>query len=83
MASRILKPDVRKAMLAFDVFEKWGIDAVGPLPVTQRGKCYVLMDVDYLSAGMKQKQSSKSLAKKLKNLFMKMFVAAMVCHWSC
>ena len=49
--SRILKPDVRKAMLAFDVFEKWGIDAVGPLPVTQRGKWYILTAVDYLSLG--------------------------------
>ena len=49
MASRILKPDVRKAMLSFDVFYKWGIDAVGPLPATQRGKCYILTAVDYLS----------------------------------
>ena len=50
MASRILKLDVRKAMLDFDVFEKWGIDAVGPLPTaTQRGKCYILTAVDYLS----------------------------------
>ncbi|MCO5573942.1 hypothetical protein L7F22_027720 [Adiantum nelumboides] len=35
--------------MAFDVFEKWGIDAIGPLPITSRGKSYILTAVDYLS----------------------------------
>ena len=35
-------------MLSFDVFEKWGIDTIGPLPMTIRGKCYILTAVDYL-----------------------------------
>ena len=46
---RILKPELRKTILAHDVFEKWGIDAVGPLPITSRGKSYILTAVDYLS----------------------------------
>ena len=54
-------------MLAFDVFEKWGIDAVGPLPVTQRGKCYILTAVDYLSRWAEAKAvkqiTSKHVAK--------------------
>ena len=45
---RVLKPELRKTILAFDIFEKWGIDAIGPLPVTSRGKCYILTAVDYL-----------------------------------
>ena len=43
---RVLKPELRKTILAFDVFEKWGIDAVGPLPITSQGKSYILMVVD-------------------------------------
>ncbi|MCO5567944.1 hypothetical protein L7F22_021640 [Adiantum nelumboides] len=35
--------------MAFDVFEKWGIDAIGPLPITSRGKSYILTTLDYLS----------------------------------
>ena len=27
---RVLKPELRKTILAFDVFEKWGVDSVGP-----------------------------------------------------
>ena len=46
---RVLKPELRKTILAFDIFEKWGIDAVGPLPITSRGKSYILTAVDYLS----------------------------------
>ena len=28
MGKRVLKPELRKTILAFDVFEKWGIYAV-------------------------------------------------------
>ncbi|MCO5594211.1 hypothetical protein L7F22_048236 [Adiantum nelumboides] len=35
--------------MAFDVLEKWGIDAIGPLPITSRGKSYILTTMDYLS----------------------------------
>ncbi|RYA46319.1 hypothetical protein DD606_24495 [Enterobacter cloacae complex sp. GF14B] len=35
--------------MAFDVFEKWGIDAICVLPITSRGKIYILTSVDYLS----------------------------------
>ena len=45
----MLKPELQKTILSFDVFEKWGIDAVGPLPITSRGKSYILTAVDYLS----------------------------------
>ena len=67
MASRVLKPGIRKTMLAFNVFEKWGIDAIGPLPVTQRGKCYILIAMDYLSRWAEAKAvkqiTSKEVAK--------------------
>ncbi|MCO5579123.1 hypothetical protein L7F22_032975 [Adiantum nelumboides] len=46
---RVLKPELRKTIMAFDVFEKWGIDAIGPLPITSRGKSYILTALDYLS----------------------------------
>ena len=46
---RVLKPKLCKTILAFDVFEKWGIDVVGPLPITSRGKSYILIAVDYFS----------------------------------
>ena len=43
-----MKPELRKTILAYDVFEKWRIDAMGPLPITGRGKSYILPAVDYL-----------------------------------
>ena len=45
----MLKPELRKTITDFDVFEKCGIDAAGPLPITSRGKSYILTAVDYLS----------------------------------
>ena len=63
MAIGVLRPNVWKTMLAFDVFKKWGIDAIGPLHVTQRGKCYILTAVIYLSRWTEAK-SIKQIAIK-------------------
>ncbi|MCO5584216.1 hypothetical protein L7F22_038140 [Adiantum nelumboides] len=51
-------------MLGADlVFEKWGIDAVGPLPITSRGKNYILTAVDYLSRWAEAKAVRQITAK--------------------
>ncbi|MCO5551876.1 hypothetical protein L7F22_005382 [Adiantum nelumboides] len=67
MASRVLRSEIRGTILAYDVFEKWGIDAIGPLPITARGKCYILTAVDYLSKWAEAKPvkqiTSKDVAK--------------------
>ncbi|MCO5586148.1 hypothetical protein L7F22_040087 [Adiantum nelumboides] len=67
MASRVLRSEIRGTILAYDVFEKWGIDAIGPLPITARGKCYILNAVDYLSRWAEAKPvkqiTSKDVAK--------------------
>jgi len=68
MASRVLKPKIRNTMLAFDVFENWGIDAIGPLPITQRGKCYILIVVDYLSHWAKAKVVKQITSKEVAKL---------------
>ena len=36
-------------IFAYGPFEKWGIDAVGPLPRTNTGKVYILVAVDYMT----------------------------------
>ncbi|MCO5577623.1 hypothetical protein L7F22_031454 [Adiantum nelumboides] len=60
---RVLKPELRKTILAYDVFEKWGIDAVGSLPITSRGKNYILTVVDYLSRWAEAKAVRQITAK--------------------
>ena len=45
------------------MFEKWGIDAVGPLPITSRGKSYTLTAVDYLSRWAEAKVVRQIIAK--------------------
>jgi transposase InsO family protein len=32
-----------------DIFERWGVDIVGPLPVTERGNKYIVVAMDYFS----------------------------------
>ena len=58
-----MQPELRKTILAFDVFEKWVIDAVGPLPITGRGKSYILTVVDYLSRWAKARVVKQITAK--------------------
>ncbi|MCO5556368.1 hypothetical protein L7F22_009916 [Adiantum nelumboides] len=37
------------AIIANGPFEKWGIDAMGPLPRTANGKLYILVAIDYMT----------------------------------
>src|SRR6266511_1108529 len=32
-----------------DIFERWGIDIVGPLPITREGNRYIVVAMDYFS----------------------------------
>ncbi|MCO5605188.1 hypothetical protein L7F22_059368 [Adiantum nelumboides] len=67
MASRVLRSKIRGTILAYDVFEKWSIDAIGTLPITARGKCCILTADDYLSRWAEAKPvkqiTSKDVAK--------------------
>ncbi|MCO5600595.1 hypothetical protein L7F22_054709 [Adiantum nelumboides] len=39
----------RQAVITNGPFEKWGIDAMGPLPRTANGKLYILVAIDYMT----------------------------------
>ncbi|MCO5610553.1 hypothetical protein L7F22_064792 [Adiantum nelumboides] len=39
----------RQAVITNGPFEKWGIDAMGPLPRTANGKRYILVAIDYMT----------------------------------
>ncbi|MCO5592381.1 hypothetical protein L7F22_046383 [Adiantum nelumboides] len=69
MASRVLRSEIRGTILAYDVFEKWGIDAIGPLPITARGKCYILTAVDYLSRWAEAKPVKQITSKDVAKFF--------------
>ena len=58
-----MQPELRRTILAFDVFEKWGIDAMGPLPNTGKGKSYILTSVDYLSRWVEARAVKQITAK--------------------
>ncbi|MCO5587179.1 hypothetical protein L7F22_041126 [Adiantum nelumboides] len=36
-------------IISFGTFEKWGIDAIGPLPMAQSEKQYIIVGVDYMT----------------------------------
>ncbi len=39
----------KKTIPPTDIFEKWGIDIVGPLPITREGNRYIVVAMDYFS----------------------------------
>ncbi|MCO5614443.1 hypothetical protein L7F22_068725 [Adiantum nelumboides] len=43
----------RFPIFAYGPFEKWGIDAIGPLPRTSTGKQYILIATDYMTRWVK------------------------------
>ena len=50
---------------AFGPFEKWGIDAIGPLPRTQAGKEYIIMGVDYMTRWAEALPTKRITAKEV------------------
>ena len=40
---------MKRTILPMDIFERWGIDIVGPLPLTQQGNKYIIVAVDYFT----------------------------------
>ena len=47
------------------MFEKWGLDDVGPLPMTSRKNAYRLTDVDYLSRWAEAKAVKHTTSKDM------------------
>ena len=39
----------KKLIRPNDIFKRWGIDIVGPLPVTEKGNKYIIVAVDYFT----------------------------------
>lgn len=64
MGSRILKPRLRHTIIAFDMFEKWGINTIGHLPITSRGKSYIIIVVDYLLSRWAEAKATKWVQAK-------------------
>ena len=65
MVKRVLKPELRKTILAYDIFEKWGLDAIGPLPITGKRNVYILTAVDYLSHWAEAKAVRQITSKEM------------------
>ncbi|MCO5562899.1 hypothetical protein L7F22_016535 [Adiantum nelumboides] len=49
----------RQAVIANVSFEKWGIDAMGPLPRTANGKLYILVAIDYMTRWIEAQSVAK------------------------
>ena len=39
----------QQPIISYGPFEKWGVDAIGPLPRAARGKEYIIMGVDSMT----------------------------------
>ena len=48
----------QQPITSFGPFEKWGIDAIGPLPRTVAGKEYIIVGVDYMTRWAKASPTS-------------------------
>ena len=49
VGNRYLSHGPRLPIVSYGPFEKWGIDAIGPLPRTSSGKEYIIVAVDYMT----------------------------------
>ncbi|MCO5607618.1 hypothetical protein L7F22_061815 [Adiantum nelumboides] len=50
-------------IISFGPFEKWGLDAIGPLPMAQSRKQYIIVGVDYMTRWAEATTTSRIKAK--------------------
>ncbi|MCO5561086.1 hypothetical protein L7F22_014707 [Adiantum nelumboides] len=62
---RHLTYEPQTPILSYGPFEKWGIDAIGPLPSTNSGKLYIIMGVDYMTRWAEATTSARITAKEV------------------
>ncbi|MCO5577618.1 hypothetical protein L7F22_031449 [Adiantum nelumboides] len=62
-SDRHLTYEPQTPILSYGPFEKWGIDAIGPLPRSTSGKLYIIMGVDYMTRWAKATTSARITAK--------------------
>ena len=60
---RRLIAEPQNPIKVYGPFEKWGIDAIGPLPRTQSGKEYIIMGVDYMTRWAEAMPTKRITAK--------------------
>ena len=62
---RRLTYEPQTPILSYGPFEKWGIDAIGPLPSAQSGKRYIIMGVDYMTRWAEAAATTRITAKEV------------------
>ena len=62
---RKLVHEKHNPITAYGPFEKWGIDAIGPLPRTQSGREYIIMGVDYMTRWVEASATSRITAQEV------------------
>ena len=63
MGPRRLIHGPQQPITSFRPFEKWGIDAIGPLPRTAGGKEYIIVGIDYMARWVEVVPTSMITAK--------------------
>ncbi|MCO5599747.1 hypothetical protein L7F22_053854 [Adiantum nelumboides] len=60
---RRLTYEKQTPIISFGPFERWGIDAIGPLPMAQSGKQYIIVGVDYMTRWAEAAATTRITAK--------------------
>ncbi|MCO5603242.1 hypothetical protein L7F22_057390 [Adiantum nelumboides] len=62
---RHLTYEPQTPIISYGLFEKWGIDAKGPLPRSDSGKIYIIMGVDHMTRWAEATTSARITAKEV------------------
>src|SRR6266540_5196667 len=61
------------------IFDRWGVDVVGSLPIMQQQNCYIVVAVDYLSRWQKAKLLKEAMASTIANFL----YYEIICRYGC
>ena len=61
------------------IFDQWGMDVVGPLPIMQQQNCYIVVAVDYLSRWQEAKPLKEATASTIANFL----YYEIICRYGC
>ena len=65
VGDRRLIYELQTPILSYGPFEKWGIDAIGPVPQATSGKRFIIVGVDYMTRWVEAIATTSVTAKEV------------------
>ena len=57
--------NLQRRIVSYNLFSKWGLDIIGPLPSSSSGKLYIMSAIEYVSRWLETRATRSAKSKEM------------------